>query len=74
MRVTQTNGNSVNRIRGCRITVWTDSGEIVDRFSVTSMYGGVNYCEKHPTGVYGKRFSAAIDRAREIDRASQPEK
>jgi hypothetical protein len=62
-RVTETNGNVANRIRGCRVTIWTDAGEIVDRFVVPSKFGGKNYCEKHPNGQYGKRYFAALAEA-----------
>ena len=70
MRVTQMNANSKNKIHGQRITVYaTTNGveTIVDRFSVTSMFGAVRYCQKHTSGVYGTRYSAAISRAIEIE-------
>jgi hypothetical protein len=59
-RVTETNGNSRNGIRGCRITVWDEINNIIDRFNVPSMYGGVNYCRKHPNGKYGRRYYNAL--------------
>ena len=64
MKVTQTNGNSRNGIFGCRITIWNSNGTIQDRFSVPSMFGGVNYCRKHPNGEYGKRYFKALEEAK----------
>ena len=66
MRVTQMNPNRTNMIPGQRISVYAtaDGVEImVDRFCVTSMFGAVNYCKKHPTGKYGKRYSSALNMA-----------
>jgi hypothetical protein len=65
-RVTKTSGNSRNRIRGSRITVWTADGDIVDRFEVPSRWG-VQYCQKHPKGRYGARYAAALKKAQQID-------
>jgi len=59
-KVTQTNGNSSNKIRGCRITIRNSNNVVVDQFVVPSKFGGVNYCKKHPTGDYGKRFYEAL--------------
>lgn len=56
MRVTATNGNRRNGIRGCRIRITLSNGKLFDQFYVPSAYGGVNYCKKHPTGKYGTRF------------------
>lgn len=56
MRITQTNGNGTNGIRGCRIRITLSNGELLDEFVVPSMWGGVNYCKRHPNGAYGKRF------------------
>ena len=62
MRITCTNGNSTNKIRGSRITVYLDNGNIVDRFEVPAR-NGKRYCEKHPGGYYGKRYAQAISKA-----------
>jgi len=59
-RVTEMNGNRANGIRGCRITIWDNNSNIIDRFVVPSMFGGVNYCKKYPNGIYGKRFYNAL--------------
>ena len=53
MRITQTNGNPVNGIRGCRIRYWNRANELIGEQTVTRWYG-VYYCMEHPTGKYGK--------------------
>lgn len=55
LKITETNGNAKNGIRGGRLSFYVD-GKLVDRFTVTSMYGAKRYCQKHPTGRYGKRY------------------
>lgn len=61
MRTTETNGNSVNGIRGTRLSIWNDDNELIDRFEIPLMYGHAkDYCVEHPTGKYGKRYLEAI--------------
>ena len=55
LKITETNGNSKNGIRGQRLSFYVD-GELVDRFVVTSKYGAKRYCQNHPNGKYGKRY------------------
>ena len=62
MKITQMNGNSSNGQKGSRISVWTDKGELVDRFLVPSI-NAKGYCAKHPNGIYGKRLAKAIAKA-----------
>lgn len=62
MKITQMNGNSSNRQKGSRISVWTDKGELVDRFLVPSQ-NAQGYCRKYPNGIYGKRLAQAIAQA-----------
>ena len=59
MRITQTNGNSRNGIKGSRISVYTDAGELIDRFVVPSRNAQA-YCDRHDTG----RYALRLDRAR----------
>ncbi len=61
-RVTQMNGNAENNIRGSRVSIWTDDGEIVDQFIVPK-WNGPQYCKDYPGGKYGKRYQAAIVKA-----------
>jgi hypothetical protein len=61
-RVTQTNGNAKNGIRGSRLTIWAKNGKLIDRFIVPS-YNGQQYCKKHPGGKYAKRLQKAIREA-----------
>lgn len=64
MRITNTNGNKANGIKGSRVTIYADDGSIVDRFEVPTMYiKAQTYCERHPSGEYGKRYTAAISKA-----------
>jgi len=62
MRITETHGNSRNGIKGSRLSIYTESGELIDRFTVPAWYG-LAYCQKHPTGTYGQRLSAAVTAA-----------
>jgi len=60
-RVTETNGNAENGIRGSRITVYGKDGEVIDRFSIP-VRGARYYCAKYPNGVYGKRCTEAVNK------------
>lgn len=62
MKITQTNGNSRNGIKGSRITVRTNEGEIVDQFVVPSR-DAQRYCARYPSGRYGRRLAIAINSA-----------
>lgn len=68
MKLTQTNGNSRNRITGSRISIFTDKGTLVARVYVRSMFGGLNYIRKHPNGEPAQQFRAACKKALELDR------
>jgi len=68
MKVTSTNGNGSNGIRGSRITIRANDGVVIDRFIVPSMYGGVNYCKRYPTGKYGKRFYEGLRKCSEYEK------
>ena len=60
MKTTETNGNARNGIRGTRISIWDKNSKLIDRFEVPVKYGHAReYCEKHITGKYGKRFALA---------------
>ena len=62
MKTTETNGNSRNGIKGTRLSIWGDEGNLVDRFEVPVKFGHAReYCEDHPTGKYGTRYTAAIN-------------
>lgn len=66
MRITCTNGNSQNGIKGSRITIKTNGGEIIDRFVVPTREAKA-YCERHPNGIYGKRYFNAVKKCEEIE-------
>jgi hypothetical protein len=51
---------------GSRVTVRTDSGEVVDSLHVPSWYG-LAYLRAHPAGKIGKRFAEALQKARELE-------
>lgn len=61
LRITETSGNRKNGIRGQRLSFYVD-GELKDRFVVPSMYGAKRYCQQHPSGEYGKRYFANIEK------------
>lgn len=61
-KITQTNGNSKNGIKGSRLSVWNANGELVDRFTVPSQ-DAQRYCRKHPGGRFAKRLAAAVAEA-----------
>jgi len=62
MRTTETNENSRNGIKGTRLSIWDDAGNLIDRFEVSVKFGRAReYCEDHPTGEYGKRYAKAIE-------------
>jgi len=62
MNTTETNGNSRNKIKGTRLSIWDNNGKLIDRFEVPVKYGHAReYCEDHPTGEYGTRYAKAIE-------------
>jgi hypothetical protein len=63
MRVTQSNGNGKNGIIGSRVTITTDKGEIVDRFTIPTR-NARNYIDAHPNSNYTERYNAAVDVAK----------
>jgi len=69
MRTTETRGNSRNGIRGSRISVYTDAGELIDRFVVPARYA-LAYCQRYAGGEYGKRYVAAIATAQRTEGAA----
>lgn len=71
MYVTCMNGNRKNRVWGSRVSVYTNRGTLVERFHVPKRYGTA-YCEKHPTGYYGKLLRRAIAMAEKLDREEPP--
>lgn len=62
MKTTETHGNSRNGIRGSRLSVYTDAGELVDRFVVPTR-NALAYCQRYAGGEYGQRYAAAIETA-----------
>lgn len=58
-KITQTNGNAVNDIKGSRLSIWDKDSKLVDRFVIPT-YDAQGYCKKHPTGAYAKRLRDAI--------------
>ncbi len=62
MKITQTNGNNRNGIKGSRITVRTNEGKIVDQFVVPSR-DARGYCARYPGGKYGQRLADACKAA-----------
>jgi len=74
MKITETSGNSNNGIRGQRISIYADiDGQryLVDRFTVSSKYGAVRYCQIHTNGEYSKRYFSAIDEAKNAEKTKQ---
>ena len=67
MRITQTNGNSQNNIKGSRLSIYTDCGYLVDRFVVPSRNAKA-YCERHMDGRYYERLQKAKYQADMADR------
>ena len=70
MTITCTHGNSKNGIKGSRITITSDDGTVVDQFIVPSPRGK-QYCEQHAGGQYGRRYHAAIEKAKTMDSSSE---
>ena len=56
MKITQTNGNKQNGIRGSRLRFWNDAGEMVGEMEVTK-YNAERYCLDYPGGKYGKEYA-----------------
>lgn len=69
VKVTQTNGNSTNKIAGCRIrvrvmrkdsprdvVVWEDE-------MVVPAFGGLHYIQQHPKGRYAAMYTTMLDQA-----------
>lgn len=61
-KITQTNGNAINSIRGSRLSIWDKDSELVDQFIIPT-YDAQGYCKKHPTGSYAKRLQSAVEAA-----------
>jgi len=69
MKTTETNGNAKNKIQGTRLSIWSDDGILQDRFEVPVKFGRAReYCENHPTGIYGLRYTAAINAVQAYER------
>ena len=64
-KITQTNGNTRNGIKGSRLSIWREDGSLVDRFAVPARHA-LGYCQKHPGGQYAKRLRDAVARAQSI--------
>ena len=54
IKVTQTNGNSRNKIKGSRLT-FTKNGKKIDSFVIPT-HNAKGYVKQHPTGQYAKRY------------------
>lgn len=60
IKVTQTNGNSKNGIRGSRLSFYSAKNELIDRFVVPHR-NAKWYCQQYPNGKYGKRYFALLN-------------
>jgi len=66
MKTTVTNGNSSNKIRGSRISIWTNQNRLVDRFEIPTK-GALFYINKHPNGECAQRFNKAVKQAETLE-------
>ncbi len=62
-KITQTNGNAINGIRGSRLSIWGKDDELVDQFVIPT-HNAQGYCKRHPTGNYAKRLQGAVKAAK----------
>ena len=70
MRITKTGGNHRNGITGCRITVTTSRGEVVDRIITPSKPRDVGkYMKKYAVTDFGKRYRVAVNTCLGIESA-----
>ena len=70
MKITETSGNGINGIRGQRISIYAEVNEkkyLIDRFSVSSKYGAIKYCNQFKAGKYGKRYFDSIETAELVE-------
>lgn len=66
MKVTQTNGNAANGIRGSRLRFWNSKGELIEEFTVPHR-DAKWYCGRYPGGQYGQRWNEAVDKVNESE-------
>jgi hypothetical protein len=65
IKVTNTNGNSANGIRGSRVSVYNKEG-LVGSMEVPAKFGGINYLKERKDfseGTYLKEFSNIVEDA-----------
>lgn len=67
MEITCENETKTNGIKGSIVTIKADDGTIVEEINLPVRYG-LDYCERHPNGKYGRQFREALERAKDIGR------
>ena len=63
-RITQTNGNAANRIRGSRARVW--AGDVLVGEVIVPHRDAMYYIGCHPGGKYGRAFDGLYKEAKAI--------
>ena len=67
MRITNSQPRQGTWYKRTLVKIMARDGTLIDSFQVPKFWG-VKYCQDHPTGEYGKRFSAAIAKCAEYER------
>lgn len=65
MKITQTNGNKINGIKGSRLRVWDRNGNLVGEVEANA-HNAKKYVEKYPTGKVAKELARLIEIAGKV--------
>lgn len=66
MKITCTKPNEKNGLKGSRITIKDDQKNTIDQFIIHEFYP-VQALTDNPNGKLGKRFAAAVEKAKKSD-------
>lgn len=64
MEITCENETKHNGIKGSVVTIKADDGTVVEEINLPVRYG-LDYCERHPNGKYGRMFRDALEKAKD---------
>lgn len=67
MEITCENETKHNGIKGSVVTIKADDGSVVEEINLPVRYG-LDYCERHPNGKYGRQFREALEKAKGDDK------
>lgn len=66
MKITSTNGNAKNGLRGSRVTIRASDGKIVDSFEMPGG-SGLIHCKDKPHSYYGTRYRMAVETCKQYE-------